>query len=343
MSVSGTATNTNYAGGLPVTGAALTIADDDTPSVTLTLSASSISENGGAATVTATQDRADDADTRITVSVTPTSPATANDYRLSANVTLTIPAGQLSSTGTVTITAVNNSAIEADKQLSITGTASNTNYARGLPVTDAILTITDDDTPSVTLTLSTSSIVENGGAATVTATQDKPDDADTRITVSVAPTSPATANDYRLSANTTLIIPAGQLSSTRIVTITAVDNDDVAADKRLTVRGTASNTNYAGGLEVTGAALTIANDDAPAVTPVAVGLPHRRKRRRVVHNRRADGCRPVRHHYHPVGIAQFGLHPVRQNPYHSRRAHRRRRTGDHHRHRRPGGRARYKA
>ena len=266
LSVIGTAANANYTGGLPVTGAALTIADDDTPRVTLTLSTSSIAENGGAATVTATQDRADDADTRVTISVTSTSPATADDYRLSANVTLTIPAGQRTSTGIVTITAVDNNAIEADKRLSITGTAANGNYARSLPVTGAALTIADDDTPAVTLSLSASSITENGGAATVTARQDRADDADTRITVSVTPTSPATANDYRLSANTTLTIPAGQRSSTGIITITAINNNAIGADKQLSITGTAANGNYARSLPVTGAALTIADDDTPAVT-----------------------------------------------------------------------------
>ena len=266
LSITGTASNTSYARSLPVTGAALTIADDDIPAVTLTLSTSSIAENGGAAMVTATQDRADDADTRITVSVTPTSPATADDYRLSANVTLTIPAGQRTSTGIVTITAMDNDVIEADKRLSVIGTASNTSYARSLPVTGVALTIADDDIPAVTLSLSASSIAENGGTTTVTATQDRADDADTRITVSVTPVSPATAGDYRISANATLTIPAGLLSSTGTVTITAVDNDAVAADKRLSVRGTAVNANYAGGLEVAGATLTIANDDAPAVT-----------------------------------------------------------------------------
>ena len=252
MSITGTAANGNYARSLPVTEATLTITDDDTPRVTLTLSTSSIAENGGTTTVTATQDRPDNADTRVTISVTPTSPATASDYRLSANTTLTIPAGQRSSTGIITITAINNNAIEADKRLSVRGTASNTNYARSLPVTGAALTITDDDTPRVTLTISDSSIAENGGEATVTATQDRLDDADTRITVSVTPVSPTTASDYRLSINTTLTIPAGLLSSTGTVTITAIDNDAVAPDKQLSIAGTASNTNYARSLPVTG-------------------------------------------------------------------------------------------
>ena len=39
-----------------------------------------------------------------------------------------------------------------------------------MPVTEAALTIADDDTPRVTLTISDSSIAENGGEATVTAT-----------------------------------------------------------------------------------------------------------------------------------------------------------------------------
>ena len=273
---------------LSVTGAQLRIYEDDSasppppptappptnrpnpivirPQVTLSLSPASIDENGGVATVTAKQSQTDAGDTEVTISVAPISPANAGDYALSAKTTLTIPAGQRNSTGTVTITAIDNDALEADKQFSVNATAQNNKYAGNLSATGATLTITDDDEPEVTLTLSDSAISENGGAATVTATQDVTDSADTVVTVSVTPTSPATANDYRLSANTTLTIPAGQRSSAGIVTITALDNNAIESDKRLSVGGTAANTNHAGGLPVTDAALTITDDDTPRVT-----------------------------------------------------------------------------
>ena len=60
------------------------------------------------------------------------------------------------------------------------------------------------------------------------------------MTVSAAPVSPAASSDYTLSGNKTLTIAAGATASTGTVTITAVDNEDDAADKQVTVSGTAS-------------------------------------------------------------------------------------------------------
>ena len=53
--------------------------------------------------------------TTVTVSAAAVSPAVAGDFALSANTTLTITAGQLDSTGTVTITA-NNNTVDTPKQ-----------------------------------------------------------------------------------------------------------------------------------------------------------------------------------------------------------------------------------
>jgi hypothetical protein len=53
-------------------------------------------------------------------------PAVEADYTLSSNTTLRIAAGATSSTGTVTITAVNNSVDAPDKTLTVSASASNT-------------------------------------------------------------------------------------------------------------------------------------------------------------------------------------------------------------------------
>ena len=142
VTVSGTARNAQgVTGPEPVV---LTIEDDDeTPTVTLALSRSSISENGGTATVTVRQDRASSAPTVVTVSASPDAPAEAGDYRLSAEPILTVPAGRKTSTGTVTITAVDNWVAEPDKTVAVSGTARNTQGVTGPePV---VLTIEDDD------------------------------------------------------------------------------------------------------------------------------------------------------------------------------------------------------
>ena len=51
----------------------------------------------------------------VTVSATAVSPANTNDFTISANKDLTIAAGSTSSSGTVTITAVDNSVDAANK------------------------------------------------------------------------------------------------------------------------------------------------------------------------------------------------------------------------------------
>ena len=89
----------------PVT---LTLRDNDAPpTVTLHLSADSISEAGGTSTVTARLSHPSSAATTVTVSAAPVSPAVAGDYTLSGTV-LTIAAGATTSTGRVTITGEDN-------------------------------------------------------------------------------------------------------------------------------------------------------------------------------------------------------------------------------------------
>ncbi len=235
--------------------------DDDAPTITLMLDPNAISEDGGRSTVTATLDHPSSAVTTLTISALPDSPATAGDYMLSEDLELTIAAGETASTGTVTITAVDNDVDAPDKTVQVQGTATN---AQGITDPEHVeLTITDDEevNPVVSLILTPASIGENDGQTTVTATIEPPSSAVTTIVVSVLPDAPATASDYLLSGNPTLTIAAGDTESTGQVTITAVDNDASAPDKTVQVQGTATNPQG-----VTGPAaveLTITDDEAP--------------------------------------------------------------------------------
>ena len=113
-----------------------------TPTVTLTLSPDAIAENGGVSAVAARLDRASSLPTEVTVTATPEAPAAAGDFQLSGT-TLTIPAGERTSTETLTITAVDNAVEAPDKTVTVSGTASNT---EGVTGPDSVtLTIEDDD------------------------------------------------------------------------------------------------------------------------------------------------------------------------------------------------------
>ena len=263
VTVSGTASNAQ--GVTDPADVTLTLTDDESaPSVTLVLSPASVTENGGVATVTATLDYASSESTTLTVSATAVSPAVSGDFTLSSTTTLTIAALATTSSGTVTVTGVDNSVDAPDKSVTVSGTASN---AQGVTdPADVTLTLTDDESaPSVTLVLSPASVTENGGVATVTATLSGASSASTTVTVSAAAVSPAVAGDFTLSSTTTLTIAANTTTSSGTVTVTGVDNSVDAPDKSVTVSATASNEQG-----VTGPGnqtLTLTGDEsAPAVT-----------------------------------------------------------------------------
>ena len=242
VTVSGVASSAQGAGS--VTGADLTLTDDDAaPTVTMAVAPASISENVAISTVTATLSHPSSAATTITVSVTPVQPAVAGDYTLSTADTLLVAAGQTTSTGTVTITTVDNAVTSGNKTVTVSSTVGNSVGAGS--VTDATLTIIDDEAAQVTLVLSPSSISENAEVSTITATLDRTVAAATTITVSAEAVSPAEASDFTLSGATTLTIAANVATSTGTVTITAVNNTTDAPDKRVTVSATVAGGNMA--------------------------------------------------------------------------------------------------
>ena len=240
----------------------LTITDDEAaPTVTLVLSASSVSENGGAASIAASLSGPSSQDVIIAVSASPMSHAVSDDFTITSNNTLTISAGSTHSTGAVTITAVDNSVDEPDKSVTVSASASGHEVADPSSLTLAII---DDETTPVTLELSASSISENGGAADVTAYLGVPSSQDVTVVVSATPVSPAVEGDFTVSSNNTVTIAAGSTHSTDVVTITGVDNSVDGPDKSVTVSATVT------GHDVTAPSshtLTITDDeDAPALT-----------------------------------------------------------------------------
>ncbi len=259
-SVTVTASLTNGQGAGAVTGAALTLTDDETlPVASLALGPASVSENGGVSTVTAALSGPSSQATTLTVSssAVSSSGAVAGDFTQSGT-TLTIAAGATTSTGAVTVRGNDNDVDAANKSVTVSATATGGNGVAAPSA--ATLTLADDEaTATATLVLTPSAILENGEVSTVTARLSHPTTEATTLTVSTVPVSPAVAGDFNLSATTTLTIAAGGTTSTGLVTVTAVDNAVASGRKRVTVSATA-----AGGLGVAApsdATLTIRDDE----------------------------------------------------------------------------------
>ena len=263
---------------LGVSTAVGTIWDNDIAPTGMTLSASPdrVSENAGATAITVTAtlsgQRSLARDTRVQLALEGGSAAADEDYE-PATAVLTIPAGQMNATATLTLTPVDDTVWEGDETVTISGTAGD------LSVTPAEVTITDDDAAptGVTLTLAPAVIGEAAGETdlTVTATLTGGDSSivDTEIELSVegvsltpddgnGSTTAATGDDFTYAA-VTLTIPAGRTSGSATLTFTPEDDTMVEDDETAQVTGTAE------GLIVTSAGLTIEDDDQE---PTRIGL-----------------------------------------------------------------------
>ena len=231
--------------------------DSPTPRVGLALSQYWLPENGGVTTVRARLHRPSSADTVVTVSASPSDAVT-----LSANRTLTIPAGQTVSDDAVTITSVNNDDQTGDVIVEVSGTVVNSSDLGVIPPEPVVLAVADDETtPVAKLSLSPAEVFEGGERkerwTLVTASLNNRSSATTAVTVSVSPAE-AVEEIHR----DTLTIPAGQLVSDRLALLIAVDDMEYAeAEKIVTVSGAATNSRGVTGPE--SVTLTIIDDDAP--------------------------------------------------------------------------------
>ena len=246
-----------------------TITDDDgTPTVALALSSNSIIENGGSSTVTATMNGTSSQAVTLTVGATAVSPAVTGDLTLSANNTLTIAAGATTSSGTVTLTAVDNDVDAPNKTFNVSAKANGGNGVTD--PTSATLTITDDDTRGVTVAGGPLSMAEVDN----TETDDKEHQASYTVVLDSEPT-----DDVRIdiSAPDMVTLNAEKLTFTpsnwnqaQTVTVTAVnDTADNPGDIRT---GTITHTVVAGSSDYSGetaasVVVTVNDDDGePALS-----------------------------------------------------------------------------
>ena len=207
--------------------------------------------------------------------------ARADDYTLSANRTLTIRAGEMRSTGDVTLAASNDEYYNGPLRTVVIDIASVTGINRTQVIKHNDLAIYEDEAlPRVTLEVTPASISENGDQSTVTArlntkvAKDKVAQA-VEVTISAAPVGTTESGDFTQNG-TVLTIPAGAKASTGTVTISAVDDDVDGPEKNLVVTGAVTVV----GMPEAGLVaypheegLTIRDDDTRGVTVSAETLP----------------------------------------------------------------------
>ena len=271
------------ASGLSVEDATLTLNDDDaaSTSVSLSLDPASVSEDAGSVSVKVTaaldqQARPEPTAVTLTVGRTGDAAESGTDYTSIADyvrVVLTIPGGETTGTATFTLTPVDDELVEGPETITLGGTAS------GLTVNDATLTLDDNETASVSLSLNSASVSlslnpasvsEDAGSVSVEVTATLDGEAGTEptalnVTVGRSGDSAESGTDYTSVAGFAVTIAAGQTTGTATFSL-APDDDEVAEGaEEITVHGTAS------GLSVEDATLTL-NDDDTASTSVSLSV-----------------------------------------------------------------------
>ena len=207
--------------------------DDGTPNaITLSVDPTSLGEDDGATsfTVTATIEGGSTlpANTIVNIALAG-SAATSSDYTVTkALAAITIPANSQSATGTLTLTPVDDSVVEGDEAISVTGAAQD------LTVRPATITLTDDDKTttgdpgdkdSATLSIAgPTTNVDEGASATFVVTLSHQVDADVTVAWSATSTE-AAVSDYSPASGSVTFPANSAAGATTTITIAITDDN----------------------------------------------------------------------------------------------------------------------
>jgi len=208
------------------------------PALDLQLELGNISENGGISSATVSRNTGTSGNLVIDL---------ASDNILEATVpaTVTIPDGQVENS--FQVTAVDEAVVDGTQTVTISAVAT------GFVAASDTIDVTDDDTPTLSLSITDSSINENAGTAATTATITRNTDTTSALTVDLLSDDTSEA-----TLPTTADIPTGQNSV--IVDIDAVDDEMV--DGTQTVVITASTSGFTDGTNN----LDVLDDDVPTLS-----------------------------------------------------------------------------
>lgn len=223
------------------------------PSVSITVSPASVSEDG-ATNLTYTVTRSLNLSSPTVVNITTSGTATAGTDYTGSVATVTIPAG--ATTATITIDPTVDGTVEADETVTLT-VAAGTGYTVGVPAS-ATGTILNDDVPSVTISVSSANVAEDGAPNLVyTVTLNQASFSALSINYTIGGTA-TNGTDYATIASP-LVIPAGNTTGTITVNPTADATIEANETVILTLNAGAG---YTVGVP-NSATGTILNDDLP--------------------------------------------------------------------------------
>ncbi|MBB4606318.1 uncharacterized protein YhjY with autotransporter beta-barrel domain [Xanthomonas arboricola] len=228
------------------------------PSRTASIAVSPASRNedsGASFTYTVTLSQTSSSATTVNLSRSGTA-TSGTDYTGAPN-SVVVPAN--ATTATFSVTPIADTTVEADETVVIS-VASGSGYAIGSP-SSATATIVNDDFPTASITVSPSSVPEDG-AANLIYTVSLDQAAQSAVSVAFSVGGSATSGTDYAAVSSPLTIPAGQTSGTIIINPTA---DTTIEPDETVVISLAAGSGYSVG-SPNSATGTIANDDQPSLS-----------------------------------------------------------------------------
>lgn len=233
------------------------------PEVTLSPTTFVLEENGGTQTLTVTLSAPVGLETTVSLKFSGTA-TEGTDYTHPGGQ-IKIPSGQLS--GSITLTAKNDTTYEGSETIivAIASVTNNVTIAGGIQ--ESIGNISDSlQQPTVTLPVSRTPFVEEGGVAQVTATLSNRTYVD--VTVELGFSGDAVKNVDYTASDTQIVIPKGSLS--RAITLTGLSVDGEQGNRTITVEITDVEGAIESGTQQVNA---VVSDILPMVTLTQTGSP----------------------------------------------------------------------
>lgn len=239
--------------GTPAAAASVAVLDNDVPTVTLALAQRTVSEGAGANATAATVTRSPVSARELIVSL-----ASANSDLVRLPPTATIPAGQASTT--IPVATVDNNTAEGPRTVVIGGfILDSQNRGVAGEIVPDVLTVTDNDGPTLTVKLASDAVREGLAVATEgTVWRNVPSAASLVVTLASSDLSEATVPS-------TVTIPAGSATATFPIASVA----DGATDGTQSVLITASAAGFVAGT----ATLVVSDADLPDLAVTSIKFP----------------------------------------------------------------------
>ena len=235
--------------GVKIADVEVTITEDDTAEVTISITALEVTEGEtGQYTIVLDTQPADDVTVTIQV---PDNADVAVDQ-----TELTFTPDNWNTPQTVTVTAAHDDDAVADDLVVLMHAVSGGDY-EGVTVVDVEVTIVEDDTAGVTISITALEVPE-GDSQSYTVVLDTEPAANVTVAIQV-PDNADIAIDQ-----TELTFTAEDWNQAQTVTVTAAHDDDAVTDDPVTLTHTVSGGDYEG-VTAAGVEVTIVEDDTPGV------------------------------------------------------------------------------